>query len=75
VIVRFVSSMNQEEENLFASALLKAASTLLDLLPIAYAIRIETSENVVYERSRPAEDTLPRPPAGFGLDVQNLPRA
>jgi len=67
--------MNPEEETLFASALLKAASAVLDLLPIAYAIRIETSENVVYERSRPAEDTLPSSSTGFGPDVENLPRA
>ena len=74
VIVRFVSSLNQEEETLFACALLKAACRLLDLMPIAYSIRIETSANSVYEHSKPAEDSL-RLPADLSPDVRNLPRA
>ena len=55
MIVRFVSSLNHEEEKLFACAILKAATGFLDLLPVAYSIRIETSQNTVYEHSRPAD--------------------
>ena len=60
MIVRFVSSLNHEEEILLARAILKAAAGLLDPLPIAYAIRIETSGSTVCEHSRPAEDLLTR---------------
>lgn len=56
VIVRFVSSLSHDDETLFARAVMKAMTGLLDLLPIAYSIRIETSTNTVYEYSRPSED-------------------
>jgi hypothetical protein len=62
VIVRFVSSLSREDETLFARAILKAMASLLDVLPIAYSIRIETSTNGTYECSRPAENGLLRPP-------------
>ena len=56
MIVRFVSSLSTEEEVLFVRAVFKATAGLLDLLPIAYSVRIETSDNrTVYEYSRPAE--------------------
>jgi hypothetical protein len=59
--IRFVSSLTAEDENFFAPALLKAIGTLLDQLPIAYTLRIETtgaqvlqhSHSAVLERSRP----------------------
>lgn len=41
--IRFISSLTAEDENLFAPAVLKAVSALLDQLPIAYSIRIETT--------------------------------
>jgi hypothetical protein len=56
MIVRFVSSLSHDDETLFARAVMKAMTGLLDLLPIAYSIRIETSTNTVYEHSRTSED-------------------
>jgi hypothetical protein len=55
VIVRFVSSLSHEQETLLARAVLTAMTSLLDFLPIAYSIRIETATSAVYEHSRPAD--------------------
>ena len=41
--IRFVSSLTPEDENTFAPALLKAFGALLDQMPIAYTLRIQTS--------------------------------
>lgn len=58
VVVRFVSSLTLDEEVLFARAFLKAMASLLDVLPIAYSVRIETSDNrTVYEYNRPPEQS------------------
>ena len=67
MIVRFVSSLSREDETLFARAILKAMACLLDALPIAYSIRIETSTNGTYEYSRPAENGSARP---VGSDLE-----
>jgi hypothetical protein len=62
--IRFVSSLTTEDENLFAPALLKAVAALLDQLPIAYTIRVETTGAQVFQHShanrtdgQPAEGT------------------
>ena len=61
--IRFTSSLTPEDENAIAPALLAAFSAILDLLPIAYVIRIETSDAQIYHHrgdgSRPARDELP----------------
>jgi hypothetical protein len=49
--IRFISSLTAEDENSFAPALLKAVGTLLDQLPIAYTIRIETTGAQVYQHT------------------------
>jgi hypothetical protein len=49
--IRFVSSLTPEDENLFAPALLKAVCALLDQLPIAYTIRIETTGSQVFQHT------------------------
>lgn len=38
---------------MLAPALLKALSSILDVLPIAYAIRIDTSDAQVYQHGSP----------------------
>jgi hypothetical protein len=53
--IRFTSSLTPEDENRFAPALIAAVSKLLDLLPIAYMIRIDTSDSKVYQHTGPAE--------------------
>lgn len=49
--IRFISSLTAEDENLFAPALLKAVGTLLDQMPIAYTIRIETTGAQVFQHT------------------------
>jgi hypothetical protein len=49
--IRFVSSLTAEDENAFAPALLKAIGALLDNLPIAYTMRIETIGAQVFQHT------------------------
>lgn len=49
--IRFISSLTAEDENQLAPALLKAVGPLLDHLPIAYTLRIETSGARVFQHS------------------------
>ena len=51
--IRFTSSLTSEDENLVAPAVLNALSSILDLMPIAYTLRIETTDAHVYQHSRP----------------------
>jgi hypothetical protein len=53
VNIQFTSTLTPEDENQAAPAILKALSGILDLLPIAYAIRIETSDCHVYQHTGP----------------------
>jgi len=55
VNIRFTSTLTPEDENTVAPAILRALSSILDLLPIAYVIRIDTSDSHVYQHSRPTE--------------------
>ena len=50
--IRFISSLTADDENRFAPAVLKAVTALVDQLPLAYAIRIETSGAQVYQHTR-----------------------
>jgi hypothetical protein len=49
--IRFVSSLTAEDENFFAPGLLKAIGAILDQLPIAYTIRIETTGSQVFQHT------------------------
>ena len=51
--IRFTSSLTDHDENAIAPALLNAVVSILDTLPIAYVIRIDTSDSQVYQHSRP----------------------
>jgi hypothetical protein len=59
--IRFVSSLTPEDENAFAPAVMKAVVALLDQLPIAYTLRIETAGTQVYQHTHPSigEASLP----------------
>lgn len=63
--IRFTSSLTPEDENAIAPVLIGALSNILSLLPIAYAIRIDTSDSKVYSHtgpvSTPSEPTHLRP--------------
>jgi hypothetical protein len=52
--IRFVSTLTAEDENSFAPALLRAIASLLDQMPIAYTVRIETTGAQVLQHSHPA---------------------
>ena len=71
--IRFISSLTAEDENMFAPALLKAVGALLDQLPIAYTMRIETTGAQVFQHTH----ALPEPPrveqgASFGVNASKL---
>jgi hypothetical protein len=64
--IRFVSSLTAEDENLCAPVFLKAVAALLDALPIAYTVRIETTGAQVLQHAnkgvaRVAPAAAPRP--------------
>ena len=59
VNIRFTSSLTDNDENAIAPALLKAVTSILDTLPIAYVIRIDTSDSQVYQHSRPLDGSEP----------------
>ena len=54
--IRFISSLTAEDENMFAPALLKAVGALLDQLPIAYTMRIETTGAQVFQHTHAGAD-------------------
>ena len=70
--IRFISSLTAEDENMFAPALLKAVGVLLDQLPIAYTVRIETTGSQVFQHSH-ALTELPRPDASLGSSPTKIP--
>ena len=51
--VRLTSTLTPEHENLAAQIILKAVAAALDLLPIAYSLRIETVDAHVYQHAGP----------------------
>lgn len=63
--LRFTSTLTPEDENAMAPAVMKTLASILDLVPIAYVLRIDTSDGHVYEHSGPssvqpvAADLLP----------------
>jgi hypothetical protein len=61
VNIRFTSSLTDHDENVMAPALLKAICSILDLLPIAYAIRIDTADAGVYQHTRSPLEVPHRP--------------
>lgn len=68
--IRFVSTLTAEDEAHFAPALLRAVGSLLDQLPIAYTVRIETTGAEVFQHSHPAVDSpYGSNPFGSGLSV------
>lgn len=57
--IRFISSLTPEDENAFAPAVMKAVVALLDQLPIAYTLRIETAAAQVYQHTHPSISEMP----------------
>jgi hypothetical protein len=53
VIIRFTSSLTADDESVLGPSILKALTTMLDMFPIAYSIRIDTSGSEVFQHSSP----------------------
>jgi hypothetical protein len=73
--IRFVSSLTAEDENLFAPALLKAVGALLDQLPIAYTVRIETTGAQVFQHAHAGvqEPARPEPAERLAKAIESVP--
>lgn len=54
--IRFISTLTADDENRLAPGVLKAISALLDQLPIAYTVRIETTGAQVFQHTHPSFD-------------------
>lgn len=50
--IHFISSLNPDDEDRLAPAILAALRPMLELMPIAYTVRIRTSSNNVYQHTR-----------------------
>ena len=59
--IRFISSLTADDENQFAPAVLKALSAVLDQLPIAYTMRIETSGSQIFQHTHVVTEETPTP--------------
>jgi hypothetical protein len=55
--IRFVSSLTPDDEERLAPGLLSAVGMLLDQLPLAYTLRIETAGGRVFQHAHAADDT------------------
>jgi hypothetical protein len=55
--IRFISSLTADDENAFAPALIKAVAALLDQLPIAYTMRVQTTGAQVFQHTHAGFDT------------------
>jgi len=60
VDIRFVSSLTPDDENRLAPQLLNALGGVLDSLPIAYTLRIETTAGRAYAHNHvPSQRAVP----------------
>lgn len=67
VQIEFTSTLTQEDENRLAPAVLKALSGVLDMLPIAYILRVETTDEHVLVHVSPQASTWDAAPTGTDL--------
>ena len=51
--IRFISTLTADDEGQMAPALMNAVTALLDALPIAYTLRIETLGAQVFQHTHP----------------------
>jgi hypothetical protein len=49
VHIEVTSTLTQEDENRVAAAVVKTLSAMLDMLPISYLVRVETTDQSVLE--------------------------
>lgn len=62
VHIEVTSTLTQEDENHLAPAVLKLLSGILEMLPVAYMVRVETTDEHVFQQVNPQLtkwDTIP----------------
>ena len=67
--ITFISSLTPEDEGRLAAALLDAVGGLLDMLPIAYSVRVETSSGKRLDRTHAPRDSSAAPAPETAGDV------
>ena len=67
--IHFISSLNPDDEDRLAPAILAALRPMLELMPIAYTVRIRTSSNNVYQHTRAELEGPPAASADAGQDA------
>ena len=55
--IRFVSNMTADDEDRLAEPLLNLVCSVLDQLPIAYSVVIETASGTAVQRGRASHDS------------------
>ncbi len=58
VDITLTSTLTAEDENVIAPAILQAVTNVLDHLPIAYRVRIDTVDSQSYQHSGPDRTRL-----------------
>jgi hypothetical protein len=58
VEITLTSTLTAEDENIIAPAILRAVTHVLDHLPIAYRVRIDTADSQSYQQSGPDRSRL-----------------
>ena len=61
--IRFISTLTADDENNLAPAVLRALGSLLDLFPIAYTVRIETTGAQIFQHTNPPAEPAFSPPS------------
>lgn len=56
--IELTSTLTQEDENRLAAVVLRALSGMLDMLPISYLVRVETTDQNVMEHVSPGLSDL-----------------
>ncbi len=67
--IRFISSLTPEDEDRIAPGLLGAVGPLLDALPLAYTIRIETSNGKIFQHAHTGPEVGEQ-----GSEVDSVPQ-
>ena len=56
--IRFVSSLTPDDEDRLAPGLVTALGQLLDAMPIAYTLRVETATGKLYQHAHAGPDVV-----------------
>jgi hypothetical protein len=61
--------LTSEDEDRLAPALLAAFTSILDLFPVAYRVRVETVDGQTYQTTGPSARAPHLPPARFTIKL------